>query len=223
MFRDQINHGVLASAVPVAQARHAGGLSKFRYKSAFRFRERCTTLLAGSVRRLYWAAQGMQIGRGTVLPRLEVTWPHQVSIGKNCRIERGVYFHYDGICLPGPSIFIGDDCFIGYGCEFNVAARVTVEDHCLIASGTRFIDHNHGTDLGTMIAKQHGKSAPITIGRDVWIGANSVVLAGVDIGEGAVVAAGAVVTKSVAANTIVGGIPARFIRNRCARDEFVST
>jgi len=191
-------------------------------KAAFRLRERCGTLIAGSLRRLYWTAQGMRIGRGTVLPKLLVTWPHQVSIGDNCRIEPGVYFHYDGICLPGPSIVIGHDCFLGTACEFNISCGITVGDHGLIASGTRFIDHNHGTELGTLMAQQQGKGAPIRIGPNVWIGANCVILAGVEIGEGAVVAAGAVVTKSVAPNAIVGGVPAWLIRYRSHEKQLVS-
>ena len=99
--------------------------------------------IAGSLRRPYWAAQGIRIGKGIVLPKRVVTWPHQVAIGKNCRIETGVYFHCDGICLPGPSIVLGNDCFIGSGCEFNISVRITVEDRCLIANGTGFIDHDH--------------------------------------------------------------------------------
>ena len=54
--------------------------------------------------------------------------------------------------------------------------------------------------------------APIHIGKNVWIGANATVLAGVNIGDGAVVAAGAVVTKDVEPNTIVGGVPAKLLK-----------
>ena len=55
--------------------------------------------------------------------------------------------------------------------------------------------------------------APIVLGKNVWIGSNSTILQGVTIGDGAIIAAGSVVTKDVAANTIVGGVPARFIRD----------
>ena len=78
MPSDQINHSVRASAMPDAQA-DRGRLaeiarnSNFWYKCAFRFRERCGTLIAGSLRRLYWAAQGMRIGKGIVFPKLVVT------------------------------------------------------------------------------------------------------------------------------------------------------
>ena len=54
--------------------------------------------------------------------------------------------------------------------------------------------------------------APITVGRNVWVGSNSTILSGVTIGDNAVIAAGAVVTKDVEANTVVGGVPAKFIK-----------
>ena len=57
------------------------------------------------------------------------------------------------------------------------------------------------------------KPAPIQLGKNVWIGSNSTILQGVTIGDNAIVAAGSVVTKDVLANTIVGGVPARYIRS----------
>jgi len=156
----------------------------------------------------------MKIGAGSAFTSLHVTWPHQVSLGRGCRIEHGVYFHYDGIYSPGPCIVIGDDCFIGSGSEFNISKRIVVGNECLIASGCRFVDHNHGMEMGTLIGKQEGRADVIVIEDDVWIGANAVILEGVTIGTGAVVGAGAVVTHSVPAYAIVGGVPAKFIRSR---------
>jgi acetyltransferase-like isoleucine patch superfamily enzyme len=199
---------------PRSRSHASSRYSDIWYRTFFRLRNETRNLVVGSLRHLYWSVQGMHIGKGTVLPKIEVVWPHQVSIGRNCRVEPGVYFHYDGICLPGPSILIGDNCFIGSACEFNVSCRLTMGDHCLIASGTKFIDHDHGTDSATLIAQQKGPSAPIRIGRDVWIGANSVILTGIEIGDGAVVAAGAVVTRDVEPGAIVGGVPARLIKRR---------
>ena len=63
--------------------------------------------------------------------------------------------------------------------------------------------------------------APIHIGRDVWIGANAVILPGITIGDGAVIAAGAVVTKDVPENTVAGGVPARVIKTILSDEERV--
>jgi acetyltransferase-like isoleucine patch superfamily enzyme len=156
----------------------------------------------------------MKVGRGTRLPRIFVTFPHQVEIGDNCRLEQHIYFHFDGPYRTGPRIVIGNNCFIGAACEFNISLGITVGDHSLIASGVKFIDHNHGMSLGIPMAQQKCVESAIEIGNDVWIGANSIILAGVKIGQGAVVAANAVVNKDVPPFTVVGGTPARMIRLR---------
>ncbi len=165
-------------------------------------------------RNIYYRAAGMKIGEKTFLPRISVTWPHQVSLGKNCRLEHDIYFHYDGIHKPGPSIIIGDNSFVGFGCEFNITKRITIGYDCLIASGTKFIDHDHGMALDSPMRNQRSIEKEITIGNNVWLGVNVVVLKGVNIGSGAVVAAGAVVTKSIPENEIWGGIPAKKISER---------
>lgn len=154
---------------------------------------------------------GMKVGKGTFVPSIRVTWPHQVSIGSNCNLEQGIYFKYDGIWSRGPSIIIRDNVFIGAGCEFNCNYNITIGEYSNIASGCRFIDHDHGIKVGMRIGAQPSVKASITIGNDVWIGCNVVVLKGVYIGDGAVIGAGAVVTQSVPSNEIWAGVPAKKI------------
>lgn len=165
---------------------------------------------------MWWRFLGMQVGNGTVLPKVHVTWPHQVSLGANCTLEHDIYFKFDGIWAPGPSIVIHDRVFIGFGCEFNVRKRVEIGADCLIASGCKFIDHDHGSSRRDLpMNQQHqGAEESITVEEDVWIGANVVVLKGVCIGRGAIVAAGAVVTKSIEPFGVWGGVPARKIAER---------
>lgn len=188
-------------------------------KIFFRVRERIGTLVLGSARRIYWSVQGMRVGKGTRLPKLYVSWPHQVEIGNSCRLERGIQFKFDGIWKPGPSIVVGDRTFVGAGCEFNIRRRITIGSDCLIAAGARFIDHDHGTGPDSPIRLQRSREDEIVIEDDVWLGANAVVLRGAQIGCGAIVAAGAVVTKSVEPRSIVGGVPARVIGHRDAQPE----
>ena len=184
-------------------------------KIFFRIRSTAQRSISETIGKPYWRLQGMHIGSGTkMLGSLRVTWPHQVAIGKHCLLEHGICFKYDGIWAPGPSIVIEDRAFIGACCEFNITNRVQIGADALIASGCKFIDHDHGTATGELMGLQPGPHAPIVIGAGAWLGVNVVVLKGVVVGEGAVVAAGAVVTKSVAAGEIWAGVPARKIAVR---------
>jgi acetyltransferase-like isoleucine patch superfamily enzyme len=154
--------------------------------------------------------QGMHIGNDTYLPKIFVTWPHKVSIGEKCRLEHHIYFHHDGIWSAGYSIEIGDNVFIGSGCEFNIRKMITIGNNTAIASGCRFIDHDH--EIGKNgFTPMEGVEKEINIGTGVWLGCNVVVLKGVEIGNGAIVAAGAVVTKSIPPYEIWGGVPAKRI------------
>jgi acetyltransferase-like isoleucine patch superfamily enzyme len=181
------------------------------------FKIRMDRVPMSAIRRGWWAAQGMRVGRGTRLPRLQVTWPHQVSIGDQCTIEPDVYLKFDGVWQPGPPrIVIGDAVFIGRGCEFNITDRLTIEPLARLASGCKLIDHDHEVPPAGRPMGGSGRFGPITIGRDAWLGANVIVLRGVVVGAGAIVAAGAVVTKSVPPNEIWGGVPARRVGQRRA-------
>ena len=167
------------------------------------------------VRTRYWKLLGMRVGSGTRLPRIHVTWPHQVSLGAGCMLEEGICFKYDGAWKEGPSIVVGERVFIGAGCEFNIHEKIVIGDQAMISSGCRFIDSDHGfADRSVPMYGQACRKAPITIGADVWLGVNAVILRGVTIGRGAIVAAGAVVTKSIPEFEIWGGVPAKKIGTR---------
>jgi acetyltransferase-like isoleucine patch superfamily enzyme len=189
-------------------------MANFLQKVAFVFKSRYFNRGLAALRAFKYRSLGMQVGARTQVPPLYVSWPHQVSLGIHCRLEHNIAFKFDGIWKPGPSIIIGDEVFLGSGCEFNVRVGVSIGNDCLIASGCRFIDHDHGMQMSDLMRKQHGPEAAIVIGDNVWLGCNVVVLKGVQIGNGAVVAAGAVVTKSIPANEIWGGVPAKRIGSR---------
>jgi len=184
-------------------------------RAGFRLRATGASVVA-QVRTAWWRLLGMAIGPGTLLSKVHVTWPHHVSLGANCHLEHDIYFKFDGTWAPGPSIVIRDRVFIGFGCEFNVRKRVELGPDCLIASGCKFIDHYHGTSARDvpMNRQTDGAAEAILLENDVWLGANVVVLKGVQIGRGAIVAAGAVVTKAVPAFEIWGGVPARKLGER---------
>jgi len=91
----------------------------------------------------------------------------------------------------------------------EIGEQTLVSMHCTILSS------NHAVPpMGTLIRDTADEVLPTKIGRDVWIGANAVILGGVCIGDGAVIAAGAVVNRDVDAGSIVAGVPARFVRSR---------
>lgn len=156
----------------------------------------------------------MQVGEGTSLANVYVTWPHQVKIGDRCRLEHGIYFHYDGIYRPGPSIVLGDNVFVGCQCEFNIRHSIKIEDHASIASGCRFVDHQHATDLRYLHGIDSVVGSGIEIGRRAWLGFGVKIMDGVRVDDGAIVGAGSVVTRSIPANEIWAGVPARRIGTR---------
>lgn len=109
----------------------------------------------------------------------------------------------------GKNITIGRDVFINSGCHFQDQGGIVIGDGSLIGHNVVLATINHDLDPRNN-RKNH--YAPIIIGNHVWISANATVLAGVTIGDWAVVGAGAVVTKDVPPKTVVAGVPARVIK-----------
>lgn len=110
----------------------------------------------------------------------------------------------------GKNITVGKDVFINACCHFQDHGGITIGDGCQIGHNVVFATLNHGIAPSL---RHITYPAPITLGKNVWIGSNSTIVPGVAIGDNAIVAAGSVVTKDVPANVIVGGVPARTIRH----------
>ena len=113
----------------------------------------------------------------------------------------------------GRNITLGENVFINACCHFQDHGGVAIGDGCQIGHNVVFATLNHGLSAED---RKNTYPAPIVLGKNVWVGSNSTILQGVTIGDNAVVAAGAVVTRDVAANTIVGGVPAKAIRKIAA-------
>lgn len=118
-------------------------------------------------------------------------------------------------CFPpfytdcGKNIKIGKNVFINACCRFQDQGGIEIGDGCLIGHNTTIATLNHDFNPDKR-ANLH--PSPVKIGKNVWIGSDSTILPGVEIGDGAIIGAGSVVTKSVAANSIAVGSPARVIK-----------
>ena len=109
----------------------------------------------------------------------------------------------------GKHTTIGKNVFINHGCSFLDLGGITIEDDVLIGPQVKLVTENHPVDPSN---RKSLDLKSIHIGKNVWLGAGAIILPGVTVGENSIVAAGAVVTKDVPSNTIVGGVPARFIK-----------
>ena len=133
-----------------------------------------------------------------------------IEIGNKCHIDRNVL-----IATYGGAIRIGNRTSLNPNCCVYGHGGLTIGNFVRIAANTVIIPGNHGfSRIDIPICDQVGEKIGITIEDDVWIGANCVILDGVTIGHSSVIGAGSVVTRSVEAFSIMGGVPAKLIRKR---------
>ncbi len=129
------------------------------------------------------------------------------NCGKNVNIEHGAFF------ASGEGISIGDNSGIGLNCR--VAGPLSIGNDVMMAPNVTIVTQNHKiSDLTIPMRLQTAPKQKVTIADDVWIGTNVIILPGVTIGKGSVIAGGAVVTKDVDEYAIVGGNPAKIIKYR---------
>lgn len=145
--------------------------------------------------------------------KLNHTMPYTEEYNALVKELFGNNINEGGFVMPGLTGVCFDRVKIGRGvmvmnnCLMMARGGITIDDGAMIAANVQLISNNHDLyDRQLLICK------PVHIGKKAWIGAGATILPGVSVGENAVVAAGAIVTKDVAPNTIVGGNPAKFIK-----------
>jgi acetyltransferase-like isoleucine patch superfamily enzyme len=149
-------------------------------------------------------AHRCKIGRGS-----------RLNIGSKARIHFGdqICFMDHFTCYFYGKVTIGNRVFFQENCHISVHEELTIGDYSIFGEGVSIHDENHVVTADTdPISDRAFVVRPVTIGRNVWVGAKATILPGVNIGDNAVIGANAVVTHDVPAYTIVGGIPARTIR-----------
>ncbi|KKT34370.1 MAG: Acetyltransferase [Candidatus Gottesmanbacteria bacterium GW2011_GWB1_44_11c] len=129
------------------------------------------------------------------------------SCGNGC-----VFITFSKFFKP-ENIFIGNNVFINQQCILVGEEKITIKDNVAIGFRCMILTSNNEVFLDQITNKRAHYDEPITIEKNVWLGAGSIILSGVTVGEGSVVAAGAVVTRDVPPHTLVGEVPARIIRH----------
>jgi acetyltransferase-like isoleucine patch superfamily enzyme len=140
----------------------------------------------------------------------------RIELGERCRINGKINIYFSNHYVELPVVKFGDNCSLGHMLTLTVAEQITIGSHVRIGSFVGISDADgHPMDKISRRTQPFPKKAikPVTIGDDVWVGRNVIILKGVHIGEGAIIGAGSIVTKDVPPNTIVGGNPAKVIRH----------
>lgn len=161
-------------------------------------------------------ADNIRLGRGVYLDQNVYlhACPKGIEIGQNTIVMHGAVIHvYNFRDLPNAGIRIGQDCLIGEYSIVRGQGGVRIGNRVYTSPFTQIIAVNHVfNDPNKPFIEQGITAEGIVIDDDVWLGAGSIITDGVHIGKGAVVAAGAVVTENVPEHTVVGGVPAKPIK-----------
>lgn len=166
-----------------------------------RFRELQARMRLGSVGQHLYLDSGVQLLR----------YPRNIFLGDHVVIKRNAELC---ACNASATIRIGPRTTVGHYTFIYASEEIHIGADCLIAPFVYLVDSDHGTRRTLPINRQGNQTAPVRIGNDVWLGTGARILKGVTIGDGAVVAAGALVKEDVPPYAIVGGIPARILGER---------
>lgn len=165
----------------------------------------------------YLASYGNNI---SIAPKIRLYNPKYISVGSGCYFGPGcrieAWDHYNDTKYE-PQILIGDNVKINSTCHIGAINKVEIGRDCLLGSHVMIIDHSHGKSELAEAAKHPSdrdlySKGRIEIGEKCWIAENVVILPGVKIGEGCIIGANAVVTKSFPAFCVIAGNPAKIVK-----------
>lgn len=135
----------------------------------------------------------------------------RIAVGDNLTIRSREYNVVELSCAANAALTLGNNVFLNQGVRIACTTEISIGDNTLIADECVILDSDyHG------VAGAPTKSAPVKIESDVWLGTRVIVLRGVSIGQGSVVGAGSVVTRSIPPRVFAAGVPARVIKNLSA-------
>lgn len=165
-----------------------------------------------------WRARGVQLARGVVV---RAHAPEAIELGDGVAVGRGtLLLATTEMSLLPPKLSrlrVGTATAINEFCNLRACGgTIEIGTKCLLGQFVTIVASNHGTEIGQPMMDQPWAATPhsVKVGDDVWLGAGVTVLPGARIGNGAVIAAGAVVRGDIPPGEIWGGVPARFIRMR---------
>ena len=183
-------------------------------RSVLQFGHRLGMGLASRFRNIYYRALGVQMTGYVWLRRIEIArnWG-DVLLEKGVSLDTGVVIVTGGPPKPG-KVHMGAGTYVNRYTIFDGHECIQIGRNCMIGPQCYITDGDHGKEPGRSVKDQPMRSAPVIIEDEVWIGSHVVILPGVRIGKGAVIGAGSVVTRSIPANAIAVGVPARVVRIR---------
>ena len=179
---------------------------------------RCCARMRSSLIGLSLKAPGLRLGSGCrIIGGKHILFGRRVSAQQSLWLEAVTSY---GSQQFSPKIVIGDDVCFSDGVHISAISSITIGRHTLFGSKIYVSDHNHGIYGGEGQScpddppahRMLGGGGPVVIGENVWIGDNSVIVGPVNIGNGAIIGANSVVRNSVAANTMVAGVPAKAVK-----------
>jgi acetyltransferase-like isoleucine patch superfamily enzyme len=188
------------------------------YRKVYRILD-LTVELFRTFKKIVWVEPVMRglcksVGKNLRIERVpDVYGNGSIELGSNVYLSGHISFAFNDKLKLSPAFKLGDNCFIGHLCAFNMASGITIGDNCLISGQTVFYDNDgHPTDADERrknfpVSPESVK--PIVVGDDVWIGRGCMILKGVHIGDRAIIGAGSVVVRDVPADTVVAGNPAQ--------------